>query len=313
MSPRKRAVTRLNQVFFSLFLTVPLFCGPFFCRAAALNKGLGALVDKGAVLLENHGQLLVALDPDTPLLPASTLKIATSLLALDILGKDFRFATNLYLHRNLLYIKGAGDPFLVSEEIERMAGMLRAGGITAVDGIVLDDGYFNLEKEDFYGNSDNPYEALNDALAVNFNTINVEVSPDGKVRSAEEQTPTLPLMRDFAANLPPGTQRISLPRRRPVVLRYCGELFLAIFKNAGIRVKGGWQKGKVPFDATPLLVLSEQQIPAGNFAEHAALFQQFHGQPTVPYLRRPQVRDSGYLEKGKAAGQGVFFRPRLFR
>lgn len=259
---RKRAETPSNPVLLFLFLTVSLLSASL-CRAAALNGTFGNLVDNGAVLLEDQGKPLVAINPDTPFEPASTLKIATSLLALDILGKNFRFATNLYLHNNLLYIKGAGDPFLVSEEIQRLAGMLRAKGIRSIDGIVLDDGYFHLEKEKFYDASNNPYDALNDALAVNFNTINIMISKDGEVRSAEEQTPTLPLMRDFATNLPPGTQRISLPRKRSVALRYCGELFLAIFKNAGIRVKDGWHQGGVPRDAVPVLSYrSSESLPA---------------------------------------------------
>lgn len=259
MRPYKNA--SLKPVFFVPFLTVFFLSVPC-CRAIAFDKTFGGLVDNGAILLADHGQPLVAINVDTPFEPASTLKIATSLLALRILGENFRFATHLYLHNNLLYIKGAGDPSLISEEITRMAGMLRAKGLTSIDGIVLDDGYFHLEKENFYDASDNPYDALNDALAVNFNTINITVSKDGRVQSAEEQTPTLPLMRDYAAKLPPGTQRISLPRQRSVALRYCGELFLALFKKAGIRVKDGWHMGRVPRDAEPVLIYrSSKSLP----------------------------------------------------
>ncbi len=253
MSSGTRADAPLKRLFLSLFLAVSLL-SPAFCPAAGTpGATFGGLVDNGAVLLEDHGQPLVAINADTPFLPASTLKIATSLLALDLLGKDFRFTTYLYLRNHDLYIKGTGDPFLVSEEVARMADRLRARGITAIDQIVLDDGYFKLAKEDFYGDSNNPYDAPNNALAVNFNTINITVAPNGQVSSAEEQTPTLPLMRDFAANLPPGTQRISLPRRRSVVMRYCGELFLAIFQKAGIRIKDGWQQGTTPGDIVPAL------------------------------------------------------------
>ncbi|MEJ2689752.1 MAG: D-alanyl-D-alanine carboxypeptidase [Deltaproteobacteria bacterium] len=255
MFPGKRANSPQRKTLAALFLIISIFSASF-CSAVTSNKNFGGLVENGAVMLEHSGQLLVTINPDSSLIPASTLKIATSLLALDILGNDFRFTTNLYIHENSLYIQGKGDPYLVSEEIERMAGMLRAQGIKAVDHIVLDDGYFDLTKEDFYDNSNNPYDALNDALAVNFNTINIKVSKNGKVLSAEKQTPTLPLMRDFAVDLPPGTQRISLPRKQSVVLRYCGELFLAIFNKAGIRIKGGWQHGEVPRNA--VLVLAYQ-------------------------------------------------------
>ena len=76
------------------------------------------------------------------------------------------------------------------------------------------------------------------------------------------QTPTLPLMRELAVGLPPGTHRISLPRRQFLTMRYCGELFEAIFKNAGIRIKEDWQKGKLPKNATPVLFFqSDKSLP----------------------------------------------------
>lgn len=255
MPDAKRKAAHRKSLLLSLFFVVSLFvCSS--CRAAGADNTFGGLVDNGAVLLDDCGHTLVAINPTTQFIPASTLKIATSILALDILGKDFRFVTTLYLANNRLYVKGAGDPFLVSEEIGRMAAMLQARGITAIDKIVLDDTYFDLEKEDFYGDSNNPYDALNGALAVNFNTINVTVTAGGKVHSAEKQTPTIDLMRDLAAGLPPGTHRISLPRSQSLTARYGGELFVAIFEKAGIQVKGGWQPGTLPKNAT--LVLSYQ-------------------------------------------------------
>lgn len=257
-----RAEVTLKSTLLSLAITVSLL-SPARCLGSGPPAGkFDGLVNNGAILLAGHGQPLVAINPDAPLTPASTLKIATSLMAINILGEDFHFTTYLYLHNNMLYIQGSGDPFLVSEEIAKMAAMLRDKGITKIDGIVLDDSRFKLKKEDFYGNSNNPYEALNGALAVNFNTINVEKSPDGKVRSSERQTPTLPLMQDFAANLPAGTQRISLPRRQSVTLRYCGELFRAIFKKSNIRVNGSWQHGKVPANVVPVLTYQSSKTLA---------------------------------------------------
>ena len=243
----------MQRSFIPLLLIVFFFTSACLCHAAGPSTQLRDLVDNGTVILDDDGRSLVAINPDKQFIPASTLKIATSILALDVLGKDFRFTTPLYQEGNRLYIKGSGDPFLVSEEVERMADMLVARGITAIDGIVLDDTYFDLEKEDFYGDSNNPYDALNNALAVNFNTINVTVTAAGKVQSAEMQTPTLPLMRDLAVGLPPGTHRISLPRGQSLTMRYCGELFEAIFRNAGIRIMNGWQKGTLPKSASPIL------------------------------------------------------------
>ncbi len=48
--------------------------------------------------------------------PPST-KLVTSWLALEVLGADYRFETRFYLDaKRVLYVKGGGDPYLISEE-----------------------------------------------------------------------------------------------------------------------------------------------------------------------------------------------------
>ena len=75
--------------------------------------------------------------------------------------------------------------------------------------------------------TDEAYDALNSALAVNFNTIHA-VRKGKTVGSAEKQTPIMPLaISQFRARGPKGRGRISLTQDPAVGLQYAGELIAA--------------------------------------------------------------------------------------
>ena len=98
------------------------------------------------------------------------------------------------------------------------------------------------------------YDALNSALAVNFNTIHA-VRKGNKVYSAEEQTPITPLaVSQFKARGPRGRGRISLAQDRAVSLQYAGELIAAFIERAGGSVKGEITVGTVPQGLEPVYV-----------------------------------------------------------
>jgi serine-type D-Ala-D-Ala carboxypeptidase/endopeptidase (penicillin-binding protein 4) len=71
-------------------------------------------------------------------------KIVTAWLAMEILGGDYRFETRFYLDGDRkLYVRGGGDPFLISEELAQLAPELDAAiGKEPVTGIVLDASYY---------------------------------------------------------------------------------------------------------------------------------------------------------------------------
>jgi len=86
-------------------------------------------------------------------------------------------------------------------------------------------------------NSRNPYDALNGALVVNFNSLFIGKGQDGQVFSAEKVTPLTPLARAKAQLLVPGIEeRINLTNHPSESLLYAGELFSAFFESNGIRV-----------------------------------------------------------------------------
>lgn len=212
-----------------------------------------SLVSNGGILVTRDRAILHSLNPDSLFVPASTWKIATALEALTLLGPDHRFETRCLLGQDqTLYIQGSGDPMLVSEEITRMSRGLRDAGVSQVNGIVLDDTAFSLNSPaDGASSTPNPYDVMNSALAVNFNTIHVAKEQSGAVRSAEPQTPTLPIMTELAASLPPGTHRINISQQPERIWQYTGELLQAQLRATGITVSGTIRSGATPVGIAP--------------------------------------------------------------
>jgi serine-type D-Ala-D-Ala carboxypeptidase/endopeptidase (penicillin-binding protein 4) len=197
----------------SRLLTLALLLLPAPALADVKEK-VAALAPSGVVLVVDlEGSELVAQTADEPFVPASVTKIVTAWLALEVLGGDYRFETRFYLDdKHVLYVRGGGDPFLISEELAPLASDLVAVvGKKPIDGIVLDASYYpsNLSIPGIEG-TNNAYDALNSALAVNFNTI-YAVRRANKVSSAEKQTPITPLaIAQFRERGPKGRGRISL-------------------------------------------------------------------------------------------------------
>ena len=217
---------------------------------AGTKEEVATLAPSGLVLvMDAQGKELIAQNADQPFVPASVTKIVTAWLAMEVLGGDYRFETRFYLdHNRALYVCGGGDPFLISEELSRLAPELVAAvGKEPITGIVLDASYYPADlRIPGIENSGEAYDALNSALAVNFNTI-YAVRKGNTVRSAEKQTPITPIaISQFRARGPNGSGRISLAQDPAVSLQYAGELIAAFIERADGSVKGKISTGTVP-------------------------------------------------------------------
>ena len=207
--------------------------------SAGLTEDVTALAKGGIVYVADaKGEVLVDVGAERTFLPASTLKVFTCVLADEYLGMDARFSTSLYLDGDKLIVRGGGDPFLVSEEIDAIvAGLAPHLDGVALSGVYVDDSAYEAGiKIPGVGDSEEPYDALNSATAVNFNTINVRVDGD-TVTSAEEQTPLTPLAREVAKRRGvKGKLRVNLSNDPTEVRRYAAELFAAKLRGAGVTV-----------------------------------------------------------------------------
>ncbi|HHP7234410.1 MAG TPA: D-alanyl-D-alanine carboxypeptidase/D-alanyl-D-alanine-endopeptidase [Desulfobacterales bacterium] len=208
-------------------------------QAGNLSDVRRMIGSRDAILVQSAaGQVLLAQNEEKLLIPASTLKVFTSLVALHYLGADYRFHTDFFLDNdNNLKIKGYGDPLLISEVVATIGREL-AGRLTDVENIVLDDSHFVQPLEiPGISSSTQPYDAPNGALCVNFNTVFFK-RLNGKYVSAEPQTPLMDfaLQRIRRTGLSRG--RVVLSQRQRECTLYAGHLFAHFMQAAGIEVRG---------------------------------------------------------------------------
>lgn len=215
---------------------------------------------QGALLVQDaQGRVILSHQADVPMMPASTIKVATAAAALKILGPDYHFPTDFFWTPDgVLTVKGYGDPTLTSEELARAAAHLKHAGITKVTKIRLDASYFNSNVDiDVNGHDGrrNPFDADVGALIVNFNTASVRVSGTRKgklVESADPLTPLTPFVVERARTLPRGIHRIDVARNPSELLRYAGELIAAFLQQMRIPTSGDIVAGAAPLGAKPL-------------------------------------------------------------
>jgi D-alanyl-D-alanine carboxypeptidase/D-alanyl-D-alanine-endopeptidase (penicillin-binding protein 4) len=138
---------------------------------------------------------LLAFDADTPRNPASAMKLLTTLVSLDELGPAYTWKTDVYAggrvtHGRLqgdLYLKGSGDPYLVTENFWQLLYALRQAGLERIDGdLVLDASYLQPgagDPGDFDGQRLRAYNVEPNALLVNFQAINFRFLPETGARA----------------------------------------------------------------------------------------------------------------------------------
>lgn len=130
---------------------------------ASLRAGLDSLTTSAVrsgswgvmVVSLSHGDTLISINGDVPHTPASTMKMLTSVLALDALGPAYRFRTDILRTGPLrdgrvdgdLIIRGDGDPSLstrffgsnTNAAMDSIAARVARAGVREVSGRVIGD------------------------------------------------------------------------------------------------------------------------------------------------------------------------------
>ncbi len=212
---------------------------------------------KDALLVaDSDGKTIVAKNDRQKRVPASILKILTSLGALHYLGADFRFKTEFFMDaKSNLTIKGYGDPLLISEVVDDISRSLaaRIGAATVINDIIVDDSYFTQPLTiPGISSSSQPYDAPNGALCVNFNTVSFKRTSSGYA-SAEDQTPLLPFAENKIKALNAKSGRIVFSHAENDITIYAGLLFRYFLNRSGIRSRGGVKTGRVEFSDDKLI------------------------------------------------------------
>lgn len=129
-----------------------------------------------------------------PMSPASTMKLVTTLVALEELGPTYRWKTHLLFSgtqeretlRGTLYLQGGGDPNLTWDAMREIFRSLRAQGVRHIRGdLVLDRSYFKPARPDvgspqFDETPDAYYNVIPDALLLNGNMLKFKLESDAK-------------------------------------------------------------------------------------------------------------------------------------
>lgn len=146
------------------------------------------------------GGEIVSINPTYRLAPASVLKLFTTAAALDMLGPDFNFETQIYYSGEIkgkklngdIYIKGSGDPTLGSARFELVPDLeelmndwvekMKYIGITKINGnIYADNSIFSgvmLPWRTSFQNIGNYYAAPSDGLSIRDNSYEIFFAPN---------------------------------------------------------------------------------------------------------------------------------------
>jgi D-alanyl-D-alanine carboxypeptidase/D-alanyl-D-alanine-endopeptidase (penicillin-binding protein 4) len=151
------------------------------------------------------GKTLFAHNPDTPLRPASTQKLLTSVLAFERLGVNHRFETTVLRTGPILpdgtlqgdlYVRGGGDPSLAARfhggtpeaPMRALARLVAQAGITRVTGDVVGDASGFADRTIPEGWLSRylyaSYAARVSALSLNGNLLHVAVTPGAAGKAA---------------------------------------------------------------------------------------------------------------------------------
>lgn len=217
---------------------------------AAIAEFGQSLNDTSCVAVALDGVLIGARNESVPVIPASNQKLLTAAVAVDVLGPDHRFTTEVRSAAprggvaDDLYLVGGGDPVLISAaypnkndrfpvihatSLDKLADQVAAAGITRVDGNVVGDGS-RYDDEWFVPSWSPDVRVLEggpyDALMVN----------DARVTGDDQraQDPAEGAAREF----------------------------IRLLEERGVTVGGGPATGSAPDSAQPIATVRSRRLPA---------------------------------------------------
>ncbi|MGH3313000.1 MAG: D-alanyl-D-alanine carboxypeptidase/D-alanyl-D-alanine endopeptidase [Streptomyces sp.] len=213
---RSRTRARTVAVTLGLVLTLGMG-GAAGADSSAPDAALGRSIDRiladkrlagasSSVVVSDaaSGQVLYGHHSGTRLMPASNTKLLTSAAAMDVLGPDYRYSTDVLARGTRhggrldgdLYVRGTGDPTLMAKDYDALAAKVAAAGIKKVTGsLVADDTRFDSQRlgaswaaddESAYYSSQISALSLAPDTDYDTGTVHLEVAPGAKAGDEPE-------------------------------------------------------------------------------------------------------------------------------
>lgn len=292
-------------------------------------------MEKGDTIFESNA--------DTLLIPASVNKIVTGYAALKRLKPTATFKTSVWVTGSQrdgtllgdLYLKGGGDPSLVSERMWMLVNDLYRSGIRTVSGnLVGDSSYYDLERTPDTRPTylkDQAYNAPVGALSFNFNTTTIYVRPGERVGQqpivfVDPQNPYIDIVNQAKTGAVGSTNTVTGMRLDyvkgvlgdTVLLRgslpidggelrfyrnivnpslYAGHMFKTFLEARGIKIQGNIVEGTIP--ATARQILEFDSLPLWQIVWGMNKFSNnFVADQVVKKLGAEGAGQPGTLQKG---------------
>ncbi|MFS0888444.1 D-alanyl-D-alanine carboxypeptidase/D-alanyl-D-alanine-endopeptidase [Peribacillus frigoritolerans] len=167
-------------------------------RILEQSPGLAGALTGISIRSAETGEMIYERGSQTRLRPASNLKLLTAAAALETLGEDHTFQTELYIKgvqvghvlQGNVYLKGKGDPTLLEKDFDELAASLKQRQVKFVHGdLIGDDSWYDdvrYSQDLVWGDEQEYYGAAVSALTASPNedydtgTIIVELAPGEK-------------------------------------------------------------------------------------------------------------------------------------
>ncbi len=183
---RRGQIGSINIGLMVIYLLIML--SSFEVYASAFFQDENFTQSDAVLVTDQAGEVVYQWQAEKRLIPASLTKLVSSYLAIEKWGLEHRFKTEFYLSGDQLWVKGYGDPYLISEEIDILVKKLKPLLPIELNSIHIDNRYFKQEHVPGSSKVNDPYNAPVSAVAANFNTIKLR-RVNGQIVSAESQTP----------------------------------------------------------------------------------------------------------------------------
>ena len=266
---------------------------------AALQRGKLPLDAVSVVVMDASGTQRPLLDvrSDVQRNPASVMKLVTTFAALELLGPAYTWNTAISTDGSIakgalngnLYVQGSGDPKLVMERLWLLQRRLQERGVKVIVGdVVLDRSAFQLPPIDpaYFDNEPfRPYNAVPDAMLVNYKSLTINFVPDvaagvarisyepavanlslpasvplvnskggcGNWRAALKANFAQPGQIQFAGGYPSACEENSWSVAPAAPDSFAPRVFEGMWREAGGKITGQVRFGNVPQGATTLM------------------------------------------------------------